>query len=239
MVFTGCSSPSSLLGRGGPPVGVQVERPQRQRGRTTLTPTRSTACLIGGGGEDTMRFRSCAASCGWVVPAVLRRAGAQTYLGPRTQRSGDMMRMGCPACGRSKGAARSVFSGRPPRTVATVSLQGAGRKHQLNRWAGHARRAFQAAWCVGVRHRHGEHHRAHAGCDGSGATACAPRPGWHACRRVWRPPRGSRCSPASRGRAAIWPPRTPPTAAPRSPAGTGDPGERLPAEEYTVTSSPA
>jgi hypothetical protein len=28
--------------------------------------------------------------------------------------SGDMMRMGCPACGRRRVAARSVFSGRPP-----------------------------------------------------------------------------------------------------------------------------
>ncbi len=66
--------------------------------------------LLGGGGEELLVFKSCAASGGGrgVVVRMLGRAGAQTYLGPRT-RSGDMMRMGCPARGLVRVAAAQSF----------------------------------------------------------------------------------------------------------------------------------
>jgi hypothetical protein len=58
----------------------------------------------------------------WCEVLLLGRAGAQTYLGART-RSGDMMRMGCPARGLVR-CGCSVFPGRPTRVwVATVRVR--------------------------------------------------------------------------------------------------------------------
>jgi hypothetical protein len=79
--------------------------------------------LSGRGDEDKWCLKSCAGSggvvCCCVIPPV-GRAGAQTYLGPRT-RSGDMMMDGVPGIRAVEGCGRSVFSGRPPiRRVATV-----------------------------------------------------------------------------------------------------------------------
>ncbi len=121
--------------------------PAAQRGRTTLTPTSSTACLIARGGEGRCVFRSWAPPAAGLCPGVAR-VGAQTYLGPQTQRSGDMMRMGVPGDGRPKGGARSVFSGRPPRRWRQCP-SGSGPQASADGMSTTHAGAFQAAWGVG------------------------------------------------------------------------------------------
>src|ERR1700730_13831538 len=68
-------------------VGVEVERPAAQRGRTTSMPTRIRRILRGSRDEEkTLWFKSSAASvreCG--AGDASGRAGAQPYLGPRTK----------------------------------------------------------------------------------------------------------------------------------------------------------
>src|SRR5215212_1070799 len=58
----------------------------------------------------------------WCEVLLVGRAGAQTYLGPRT-RSGDMMRMGCPTRGLVRVRPLSLSGTSNPGWVATVRVR--------------------------------------------------------------------------------------------------------------------
>jgi hypothetical protein len=114
------------------PVTLVVDRCRRSRwsarsaARTNdLDVDKVDHMLLGGATRTCVVFQvmCCLRRCevGGASPPV-GRAGAQTYLGPRT-RSGDMMRMGCPTCGLSRVRPLSLSGSSARGWVATVRVR--------------------------------------------------------------------------------------------------------------------